>query len=161
VTLASSFATAADRDELAQFVCWDGNPYEPWVEEAQNFVRAWMLSRTQHCLMTRGEARRLIAVAAFDPRVIGLPLVRPIDHNAWHIQVLAVSLPFQAHGLAASIFDQVFAAMRQLDPDRVLVTANVHRDNHHSLSACSKVGITPLVPVEEAYWLLLGEVPAL
>jgi hypothetical protein len=73
VALASSLATAADRDELASFVCWDRNPNEPWVEEAQNFVRAWVLSKTQHCLISRDEAPNSVLTPGFESRAIMSP----------------------------------------------------------------------------------------
>jgi hypothetical protein len=49
--------------------------------------------------------------------------------------------------------------MRQIDAERVLLTANVHRNHTISRRACARVGLNPWTPLDEHYWVLLGEVP--
>jgi hypothetical protein len=153
-----SLATDADADEFAQFACCQG-AREPWILEVENYVRGWVLRRAQYVLAHRNEAGTLLAVSAFDETVIGIPLVSPLDHPGWHLQVVAISLDHQNQGLSQEIFASTFNAMRQLDVDRVFVTANVHREHVMSHRACARVGLTPWIPLDDAYWILLGEVP--
>jgi hypothetical protein len=53
----------------------------------------------------------------------------------------------------------LFAAMRAEDQERVLVTAYVHEANDGGIRAAARLGITPLIPRDGGYLLLLGEVP--
>ena len=154
-----SFAGPDDRDDLAQFDCWDGNPEEPWADEAQNYVRAWVLSKSAHTIVFKDADGQIVGVSAFSPRLIGLPLVQPVEHPAWHVDVVAVVRRLQGNGFAQQIFAGTFEAMQQCGPDRILATANVHRNNARSLSACAKAGLHALMPLDDHYWILLGEVP--
>jgi RimJ/RimL family protein N-acetyltransferase len=156
-----SFATRVlDTDEFATFRCC-GEPEEPWVLEAENYIRGFVLGHATWVLSFRDASGELIAVSAFDRRVIEVPLIRPERHEGWHLQVLAVSLQHQGRGLAKQVFEGTFGAMREIASDRVLVTANVHRENAASRVAAERSGLLPLQPLDEHYWVLLGEVPRL
>lgn len=148
-----------DEDDFASFSCWDGNPHTPWIEEAENYVRGWVLRSAKHVLAFRDKEGHLVATSAFDERVISVPLVAPVDHGGWHLQVVAVELGHQRLGLSRQIFTQTLEAMHELDPARSLVTASAHRDHHASLKACAQAGITPFFLKDAHYWVLLGEVP--
>jgi hypothetical protein len=88
-----------------------------------------------------------------------LPLVEPIEQPSWHFDVLAIQLQRQRAGLASEIFRQTFEEMQDEDPARILVTGFVHRSNAPSLIACERAGLTPLIPRDDEYWIVLGEVP--
>jgi RimJ/RimL family protein N-acetyltransferase len=147
-----------DRDEFAAFSCWDGDPGAVWAEEAENYVRGWVLGQALHTLAFREEDGALLAVSAFDPRVIAVPLLEPIEQPAWHLQCVAVRLEDQGRGLSEAIFRQTLSAMREMDPDRILVTANVHKRNLASLRACEKAGFSVFRSHGHSYVELLGEV---
>ena len=156
--LAWQFASYADVDDLAAFACWDGDPAKPWEEEVENHIRGWVLRQHEHVLTFR-HAGELVAVSAFDPRFVGLPLVRPIDQPAWHLQVVAVRTESQGAGLVSEVLAGTFAAMQSVDTSRVLITATAHRENAKSLRVCAKVGLTWFRDIDEHYVELLGEVP--
>jgi RimJ/RimL family protein N-acetyltransferase len=158
--LSWSFATVErDANDFAHFQCWNGDPGLPWVEEAENYVRAWVLRRSENVLAFRDEGGALVAVSAFDPRVILVPIVNPVEHPGWHLQVVAIRLDQQGHGLSREIFTGTFAAMKSVDPNRVLYTANVHKDNRPSLRAGAAVGLLQFRRKDAFYLELLGEVP--
>jgi RimJ/RimL family protein N-acetyltransferase len=161
VSLAWSFATRdRDEDSFARFHCWDGNSDAPWVEEVENYVRAWLLREAEHALAFRDDGGDFIAVAGFDPRTIFVPIVEPVAHPGWHLQVVAVRLESQRQGLSQEVFSGTFAAMREVDPGRVLYTATAHRENTASLRAAALAGLLPFRRKDEHYVELLGEVPA-
>ena len=110
-------------------------------------------------LAHRNDAGTLVAVSAFDMTTIGIPLLSPLDHPGWHLQVVAISADHQNQRLSGEVFANTFAAMRQLDTDRVFVTANVHREHVVSLRACARADLTPWIQLDDHYWILLGEVP--
>jgi RimJ/RimL family protein N-acetyltransferase len=110
-------------------------------------------------LAFRDDEQRLVAVSAFDPRRIDIPLNAPVEHHGWHLQVVALDREQQGHGLAQVVFAETFAAMREVDPARILVTGNIHKDNSPSFAAAGRAGLTRLVPLDEHYWVVLGEVP--
>ena len=155
-----SWATAADAEEFENFACC-GERREPWVLEAETYVRYWVLRQAQYVLTHRDEHGSLVAVSAFDEAVIGLPLQSPTDHAGWHIQVVAVGVEYQNQGHSAQVFASTFDAMRQLDPERVFVTANVHQDHVISNRTCARAGLTRWIPLDAVYWTLLGDVPEL
>lgn len=155
--LSWSWATDDDADEFEQFSCSSGTA-EPWVREAEAYVRYSVLRRAQYVLSHRDDSGTLVAVSAFDAIVIGIPLLSPLDHRGWHIQVVAIAVDFQNQRLSQEVFAATFDAMSQLDPDRVFVTANVHGNHVMSNRACATAGLTPWVPLDDAYWTLLGEV---
>jgi hypothetical protein len=160
VALTWSFARPEDDgDDFARFACWDGAPSTAWVAEVENYIRVWALRHAKYVVAFRNELGELVAVAAFDDRVIGVPLVNPVDHAGWHLLVIAIRLEDQRSGLSREVFDGVFAAMREVDPDRILYTAYVHRANRASFEACKRVDLLPLHLKDEHYWVLLGEVP--
>jgi hypothetical protein len=45
--------------------------------------------RETHVLAFRAEGQ-LVAVSAFYYRVVEVPAVQPVEHDAWHLDVLAV-----------------------------------------------------------------------
>lgn len=155
-----SWAGDPDADEFAQFRCAEIEAADPWVMEAEAYVRSWVLRHARHVLAHRDEVGALVAVSAFDETVVGIPLLSPRDHPGWHLQVVAISHDHQGQRLSADVFSGTFEAMRGLDPDRVFVTANVHNRHLVSQRACAKVGLTPWLQRDEEYWILLGEVPA-
>lgn len=158
--LTRSFATREyDEDAFAAFSSWAGRDGEPWIEEADNYVRVSVLRHAAHVLAFRDAARDLVAVSAFDERTIAVPLAAPVDHPGWHLQVVAIRVEDQRKGLSQLIFQETFAAMRELDPERVLVTAHAHKDHFASISACRQAGIEAFYMKDDDYWMLLGEVP--
>lgn len=158
--LSWSWAGDADAEEFAAFVCCDRETADPWVIEAENYVRGWVLGHADHVVAHRNEAGVLVAVTAFDHSVIGIPIRNPLDHPGWHLQVVAVSADQQNQGLSSEIVSGTFEAMRSVDRDRVYVTANVHRNNRASLTACDRAGIQLWYQRDDDYLVLLGEVPA-
>jgi hypothetical protein len=155
-----SFASLNDdEDEFAAFTCWDSSPGAPWVEEVENYVRAWVLRDAPHVLALRNERGDLVAVAAFDERTISVPRVAPVDHPGWHLLVVAIRLEDQRRRLSREVFSAVFEAMREVDRERSLYTAYAHREHRASLRACKCVGLLPFWPKDNHYWILLGEVP--
>jgi RimJ/RimL family protein N-acetyltransferase len=148
-----------DEEDFAAFSCWDGSPDDPWAQEVEDYIQWWVLRRARYAIALRNEHDELVAVAAFDERVIAVPLVAPVDHSGWHLLVMAIRLEDQRRGLSSEVFSAVFEAMRAIDPDRVLYTAYAHRDNRASLRAGERVGLLRLRPKDEHYWILLGEVP--
>ncbi len=159
MALHASFADADATDEFNRFRCWDGDPDTPWIEEAENYVRVSVLGDAEFVLAIRDDQEHLVAVAAFDYRIIEVPIVRPQQHAGWHLQVVALDLELQGMRLSGEVFQLVFDAMTQVDADRVLVTAHVHIKHAASLAACQRVGLTVLKPLDEHYDVLLGEVP--
>jgi RimJ/RimL family protein N-acetyltransferase len=158
VALRRSFATRVqDADEFARFACCpSGGP--PWIREAEDYVRVSVLSHATWVLAFRDDDDALVAVSAFDPRVISIPLNEPVDHLGWHLQVVAVRLDRQRERLSQEVFARTFAAMREIAPERLLVTAHVHREHRASRTAAERAGLELLVPKDDHYWLLLGEV---
>jgi hypothetical protein len=156
--LTSGWATLGDREEFAEFECCKDDKPDPWVQEAETYVRGWVLDRAEYVLAHRNESGKLVAVSAFDKAVIGLPLMSPTDHPGWHLQVVAISKDDQGQRLSRDVFDATFQAMRRQNAERVFVTANVHQNHGLSLRACASVGLTPWIPLDDEYWVLLGEV---
>jgi RimJ/RimL family protein N-acetyltransferase len=148
-----------DRDEYASFTCWDGADGTPWLEEVQTFIRHWVLTRVPYVVSFRAGNGDLVGVGAFEERNIYVPLVEPVQHEGWHLQVVGIRLEDQGKGLSRSVFRGIFEAMRQLDDGRVIYTAHVHKDNVPSIAACARVGLDLLRPKDTHYWILLGEVP--
>lgn len=140
------------------FACCGCGNEAPWTEEAENYVRGSVLRRSEHCLAFR-DAGELVAVSAFDPSTLGWPLNQPVDHPVWHLNVVAIALAHQSQGLSAEVFESTFEAMRQIDASRDVVTAFVHESHVASLNACARVGLEPLKPIDDDYWLLLGPLP--
>lgn len=157
-----SFATRADDAEFAGFCCCDGEA-PPWRVEVENYVRGHVLGRATHSLAFR-EKSELIAVAAFDPKTIELArAVDPLRMRGWKLQVVAVARERQRQGLSGDVFAQTFEAMREQDPTRGVVQADVHVDNDASLAACERAGLVRVMPIppEHSYWLLMGKVPGI
>lgn len=148
-----------DAADFESFNCWNGNAGVPWVEEVENYVRWWVLDDAQYVVAGRDDGGRLAAVAAFDERVIAVPLVAPIDHPGWHLQVVAIRLDLQASRLFDEVIETTFRIMRSIDPERILVTARVHGANRESLRACARHDLDPFVGLNDDYVDLLGEVP--
>lgn len=157
--LSWSFASREDDEgEFASFLCWDGDPSTPWIAEVQNYVHGWIFRDAKHVLAFRDLRGELVAVAAFDERVISVPIVAPVNHAGWHLLVVAIRLEDQGRGFSREVFDGVFEAMRTVDSERVLYTAYVHQANRSSVEACRRVGLLPFLRKDEQYWILLGEV---
>jgi hypothetical protein len=129
------------------------------VVEAEDYVRAWVLRRAQYVISHRDDAGALVAISAFDETVIGIPLLSPLDHPGWHLQVVAIAHDHQNQRLSLNVFRNTFQAMRDRDPDRVFVTANVHRNHVVSQHVCARAGLLSWIPLDQHYWVLLGEVP--
>jgi hypothetical protein len=151
---------AADADDFANFQCWNGDRATPWIEEVENYVRVSVLRAAVWSVAFRDEKGKLAAVAAFDPVPIEVPLCNPVVNPGWKLQVVAIRLEYQAQGHSQMVFRETFEAMREANPDRILVTASIHRKHTASLKACERVGIAPFLPKDEHYWIALGEVPA-
>jgi RimJ/RimL family protein N-acetyltransferase len=160
MALSWSYASSDhDREEYATFTCWDGADGTPWLEEVQTFIRHWVLTRVSYVLSFRDGTGGLVGVGAFEARNIYVPLVEPVQNAGWHLQVVGVRLDHQGKGLSRDVFRGIFEAMRQLDDERVIYTAHVHKDNAPSIAACARVGLDLLRPKDAHYWILLGEVP--
>jgi RimJ/RimL family protein N-acetyltransferase len=156
-----SFATRADDADFAGFECC-GDDAAPWALETENYVRSSVLGHAEHVLALRDEEGALVAVSAFDRKRIEVPrAVDPLDLKGWQLQVVAVHRESQRNGLCAAVFANTFDAMRDLDPGRGVVQANVHKDNSPSIKACRNAGLFELMPLEPEgeYWILLGRVP--
>lgn len=138
-----SFASLEDDDEFSTFECWDGVAPLPWVAEVHNYVRGWVLRQEPFVLAFR-EDQELVAVSAFRPSSIDLPLAEPISRDAWHLAVVGVRLQHQGQGLCQSVIEETFSRMREQDPARSLVTAFIHEDNGPSLRACARAGLIEL-----------------
>lgn len=148
-----------DAIQFDAFACWDRDPTTVWALEIENYIRARLLWRFENITLAFREDGELVAVSSFYPSTIGLPLVEPIEQPSWHLDVLAIQLQRQRLGLAAEIFRQTFEEMQAEDPGRILVTGFVQRSNAASLIACGRAGLTPLIPRDDEYWIVLGEVP--
>jgi hypothetical protein len=148
-----------DANEFDAFQCWNRDPATVWAHEVENYIRGRLLWHFENITLAFREDGELVAVSSFYPSTIGLPLVEPVEQPSWHLDVLAVQLERQRAGVAADIFEQTFAEMRDEDPERILVTGFVHRHNGPSLVACERAGLLPLRPLDDNYWVLLGEVP--
>lgn len=159
IVIARARAGLDDAIEFDGFGCWDRDPLTVWAHEVENYIRGRLLWRFENVTLAFREEGQLIAVSSFYPTTIGLPLVEPIEHPSWQLDVLAVQLHRQRAGLAAEIFRQTFEEMRHEDPERVLVAGFVHRSNGPSFDVCARAGLTPLVPRDDHYWIVLGEVP--
>lgn len=158
MTFERSFATLVDDAEFASFRCCDEGNAAPWTEEAENYARVAALKRSEHCLAFR-DAGELVAVSAFDRAELAWPIAQPVEHRIWRLNVVAVALGRQRAGLSTEVFRQTFEAMIELDATRKAVSAYVHESHIASLRACERVGLEPLKPHEDGYWLLLGPVP--
>jgi RimJ/RimL family protein N-acetyltransferase len=159
-----SWADSTNDGEFSDFVCCEGPDAEPWVQQAELYVRAWVLREALPLVLThRNEDGELVGVSAFERTVVGLPPATPedpVDHAGWHLLVVAVALDHRGSGLSQEVFAGTFEAMRQRDPDRYLVTANVHHQHHVSLRACANAGLTLWRPLDRDYWTLAGTLPA-
>jgi len=157
VTLTRSVGSLDDDADFGSFRCWDGDNAKPWVEEVENYVRGALLRQPDMHILAFREAGELAAVAAFYRRIIGLPILDPVDQQAWHLEVVAIRLDRQGQGLSSAVLQQTLEAMRVMDSDCILITGLVHCDNDGAFTACSRVGIKKLVQRDEHYWLVLGE----
>ena len=154
-----SFATyAADVDDFAAFECWDGDPATPWIAEVEDYVRVSALRHALFNVAFWDEQGKLVAASAFDPQPVRMPLCSPSESPGWKLQALAISLEHQAQGRSTEVFAETFAAMREADARRTLVTASLHREHTRSRKACERAGLTILLPGPE-FHILLGEVP--
>ena len=154
----SRFPAGRDDDgQFAGFTCWDGDPAKPWALEAQNYIRGYVLRHSGIRVFKWCEGDSLVAVVSFGTRTLGLPLVEPTDYKVWHLEVTGVSVTRQGEGLGALVLRETLDVLSAEDPDRVLVTANVHKANLHAIRTLATAGITPLVPMDDAYWTFLGE----
>jgi hypothetical protein len=158
VALVRAFATRADDEEFSRFSCWDGNSALPWVEEVEDDIRGgWIFKRAEHVVAIRDDGD-LVAVSAFFPRDIGLPVVAPVPQLGWHLHALAVRLDLQRSGLSVVALEQTFAAMREIDPNRDLFTVRVHQDNVASTRLCGRYQLAPFPRDDPVYIELLGDV---
>lgn len=155
--LTASFASYLDSTEFAAFECWNGDPREPWAQEAENYIRGWALRDDVHCLSFRNEASKLVAVTAFYRRTVGIPLLKPTVYPAWHLQVMGIALDVQGQGFAKRILNQTVEAMKELDSTIFFVTAFAEKRNERSLRACASIGLHAYYMKDEYYWVMLGE----
>jgi hypothetical protein len=158
MALVRSFAGADNDADFAGFTCWDGDPENFFAEEAQNFIRGAMLWQFDSFNLAFRENGDLVAVSSFYRRTWPIPPPGP-ERPAWHLDVAAVSVERQRSGLSREVFTETFAVMREIDPERILVSAFVHRENLAAYGACAAVGITLWTPRDEDYVILIGEVP--
>lgn len=151
-------AQDSHQGELARFGCWSGSPDEPWAEEAENYIRARILDDSENVLLFRTDDAQLAAVSGFSSRWIEVPLLEPERHPGWQLDIIGVASDLQGAGIGTVVLRKTFDEMRESDTDRVLVTANAHKNNAPSIRAAEKVGLTPLVQKDEWYWTLLAEI---
>jgi len=156
--LVRSFAGADDDADFADFRCWDGDPENFFAEEAQNFIRGAMLYQPDSYHLAFREDGELVAVSSFYKRSWPIPPPGP-ERPAWHLDVLAVACDRQRAGLSREVFEGTFEVMREADPDRVLVSGFVHRQNLIAYDACTAVGMTMWTPRDDEYVIVIGEVP--
>jgi hypothetical protein len=114
--------------------------------------------RETHVLAFRAEGQ-LVAVSAFYYRVVEIPAVQPVEHDAWHLDVLAVRFDKQGQHLSQEALQQSLGAIQELDGSRVFVTAYVHQENAAALAVAAHFGLLPYVQHDPLYWTLLGELP--
>jgi RimJ/RimL family protein N-acetyltransferase len=155
LTVAS--ATLADDADFARFACWNQSDVEPWAEEVENYIRGTLLHQANNYTLTFRAEDQLVAVASFYKSTIGLPLAYPADHPSWHLDVVAVTLQHQGSGHSLEVYQKTLQAMRDIDPDPILLTAFTHVDNHAAIESAKQIGLTPLCPRDDIYWILLGE----
>ena len=147
-----------DQDLLARFCCWNGDPEYWWALEVENHVRGFVLSNSENVVLFE-DGGELLAVSAFGRTTIGIPLLEPRSQPCWHLDLIAVALSRQSQGLSKDVYAGTFDSMRNLDPQRFLITGLIHEDHSASLKAAQKVGLEPFIPVGDGYWRVLGEVP--
>ena len=157
MALSRSFAGPDDDGYFAAFRCWDGSDGKPWLEEVENYIRGALLRQPDIYVLAFREEGQLVAVSAFYKRTIGLPALDPIDHDAWHLEVVAVGFDRQQEGLSREVLEQTLAVMWEADPERVLIVGVAHRDNRAAFAACSQIGLLKFVQRDEHYWVLVGE----
>jgi ribosomal protein S18 acetylase RimI-like enzyme len=152
------FSAGPDDDaQFAAFTCWDGDLAKPWAHEAQNYIRAAVLRQPDTHVLKWCDGTNLVAVVSFGTRIIGLPLLDPVDHTVWHLDVMGVARDRQQQGHAPSALQETLHAMRAEDPARAIVTADVHRLNSPAIRTLRSVGITELIQKDADYWIFLGE----
>ena len=155
-----SIATQAlDFEDLAAFSCCRGTDDPPWIKEAEHYIRVAALRHAGFVLAFRDAQGVLAAVSAFDLRDIHIPMSAPAPQPGWHLQVLALATAYQGKGRSTEVFMQTFEEMKAIAGERVLVTANVHNQHAASIAAAARAGLTYLVPKDEHYTVLLGEIP--
>jgi acetyltransferase (GNAT) family protein len=153
-------AGRADDGEFAAFGCWNGDPGQPWAAEVENYVRGTLLRQPDTRILAFREEGELVAVSAYYKRTIGVPALNPTEHDAWHLEVVAIRLDRQGEGLSHEVIEQTLRAMREEDPGRVLVTAVAHRDNIGAFAACAHFDLLQYVQQDPDYWVLVGELPS-
>jgi hypothetical protein len=142
----ASFATPeVDVDEFAAFRCWDGDKNKPWIEQVENYVRVRVLKAALHTLAFRDGRGELVAVSAFDPTPIEIPVIKPVVHLGWQLQVVAICQRHQRNGRSREVYEQTFAAMRDTNSARTFVTAKIHREHRASLAAANRAGLELLM----------------
>lgn len=146
-----------DIDDFAAFQCWDGDSATPWIAMVENYVRARVLHAALHTLAFR-DGDELVAVSAFDPIDIEIPLVEPIAQPGWKLQVVAIRLQRQRNGHSREVYKQTFEAMRELNPARSLVTAQIHRLHTGSMTAANRAGLDLFLTGTE-FHTMVGELP--
>jgi hypothetical protein len=158
MTLVRSFAGADDDGDFARFRCWDGDSDNFFAEEAEIWIRntGLLYEPGTFNLAFRADGV-LVAVASFYRR--SWPIPPPADRPAWHLDVMAIHRDRQRAGLSAEVFAGTFEVMREVEPDRVLISGFIHRLNFAAYAACSAVGITLWTPRDEDYVIVIGEVP--
>jgi len=160
MTLLPSRASLQDDAAFAAFSCIaPGAPSTPWLEEVDNYIRAALLRASDLHVLAFREGDNLVAVSAFYESRIGIPVVQPADHPAWHLEVLAVAHQRHRNGIGLQVLDHTLATMQELDPHIVFVVARAHADNDASIRLCAKRDITLFLP-DGAYQVLLGELKA-
>lgn len=125
------------------------------MEEVENHIRGWLLSQSDFTLLFLDQDA-VVAVSGFSRRQVflGTDLVQ-----GWILDVIAIDLHRQGQGLASDVYAGTFDAMKQADPDRVVVSARIHTQNLASRSAAIRAGIHALRPISAEYWEFLGTTP--
>ncbi len=154
-----SFASAVlDVDDFAAFQCWNGDRATPWIAVVEDYVRVSVLRAAVHILAFRDGNGELVAVSAFDPTDVEIPLIEPVAHPGWTLQVLAIRLQHQRNGHSREVYRQTFEAMCELNPARSLVTARIHRQHTGSMTAARRAGLDLFLTGTE-FHTMLGELP--
>ena len=150
-------ATEDDKGELAGFSCSTESPSEPWAQEAENFIRGWVVNHSEKVLLFRTMDAQIAAVTAFSSRQVEVPILEPQTHAGWHLDVVGVATELQGAGIGRLVIGSTFDEMRSVKPERVLVTATVHKENAAAMRCAASVGLTPLIAKDAHYWVLLAE----
>jgi hypothetical protein len=154
---------------LLSFRCSTDEDDELWIQEVEEYIRAFALRTAHHVLLFETDEGDLAGVSAFARQDVSPAGRRRVP--AWRLEVIALSPAWQGKSVDADIagcaptmkaseylLRSTFRRMLELDPRRVIVVARVHDDNRASMVAAGRVGLDRTERESPEYWGMLGEV---